>query len=197
MAEKFDASKYDDHEIAGERVWKEGGYLGDLRADYNMEKVNFPENSLIYINQAYLTVQKNKKIYYCDFLILGQIIEASNPPVNIGTYEPKEKEVKYLRPRYNKDTGKFLGVYETVGLLVVRGEPDEIFLNYGFDEMKSKVLYSTYRRKISNGFCGTIFNRHSTLIECGETDLNMSKLYFFLPSVTDRSESVNTYSISI
>ena len=40
-----------------------------------MEKVNFPENSLIYVNQAYLTIQKSKKIYYRDYYILGQIIE--------------------------------------------------------------------------------------------------------------------------
>ena len=173
------SNKNDEAEIAGERVWKEAGFFGNLRADNNMEKVNFPENPLIYINQAYLTVQKNKKIYCCDYFILGEIIEASNPPLNIETYELKENEVKYFRSRYNKETGKFLGVYENVGLLVVHREPDEIFLNYGYNKEKSKVLYSTYRIKIPNSFCGTIFNRHRTLIECEETDLNASKLYFF------------------
>ena len=34
-------------EMSGERVWKEPGFFGELRTDYNMEKVNFPENSLI------------------------------------------------------------------------------------------------------------------------------------------------------
>ena len=108
VAEK--SNKNDEGEIAGERVWKEAGFSGNFRADNNMEKVNFPENPLIYINQAYLTVQKNKNIYYCDYFILGQIIEASNSLLNIETYELKENEVKYFRPRYNKETGKFLGV---------------------------------------------------------------------------------------
>ena len=121
MAEKFEASKNGAQEIAGERVWKEPGVFGDVRTDNNMEKGNFPENSLIYINQAYLTFQKNKKIYYYDYFIFGQIIEASNPPSNIETYELKDREVKYYFPRYNKETGEFLGVYKTVGLLVVRG----------------------------------------------------------------------------
>ena len=45
-------------EIAGEPVWNKFGYFGQLRSDFNLEKVNFPENALFYINQAYLTVQK-------------------------------------------------------------------------------------------------------------------------------------------
>ena len=36
-----------------------------------MEKVNFLENALFYLNQSYLTVKKNKKGYYCDFFIVG------------------------------------------------------------------------------------------------------------------------------
>ena len=31
-----------------------------------MEKINFPENTLIYLNQLYLTVKKNKEIFCCD-----------------------------------------------------------------------------------------------------------------------------------
>ena len=132
------------------------------RSDYNMEKVNFPENTLLYVNQSYLTVQKNKTIYYCDYYIIGQIVGASNPPQNIDSYELQDREVKMVRPKYNSETGEFLGLYETVGLLVVRGDAEEIFLNYGFDKEKSKVLYSHYRRKIPNAFCGTMFNRHIT-----------------------------------
>ena len=103
-------------------------------------EVSFPQNSLILINQAYLTIQKNKKIYYRDYFILGQVIEVCNPPNDILKYELKDREVKFLCPRYNKDTGEFLGLYETIGLLVLRGDAEEIFLNYGYDQEKSKVL---------------------------------------------------------
>ena len=138
-------------------------------------------------------MKKIRKPITLIFFILGQIIEISNSPMVIKNYEPKENEVKYFRPTHNTVAGKFLGVYGIFGLFVVCGEPDEIFLNYGYDEEKSKILYSSYRRKIPNSFCGTILNRHRTLIECGETDLNTSKLYFFLPSITDRSECVDKY----
>ena len=95
-------------EIAGEPVWKKIGYFGKLRTDYNLEKVNFLENAFLYINQAYLTVQKSKKIFYGEYFLLGQIHESANPPSDIQSYECKDGEVKYYRPKYNRDTGKFL-----------------------------------------------------------------------------------------
>ena len=143
VAEKVDKNSMASEEISGERVWKEAGFFGELRTDYNMEKVNFPD-----INQTYLTIQKNKKIYYCDYFILGQIIEACNPPNeacnppnDISKYELEDGEVQFFRPTHIKDTGEFLGLYETTGFLVVRGYAEEIFLSYGYDIEKSKVFY--------------------------------------------------------
>ena len=56
VAENFNKDDLSPQEISGERVWKQAGFFGEIRTDYNMEKVNFPENSLIYTNQAYLTI---------------------------------------------------------------------------------------------------------------------------------------------
>ena len=94
-----------------------GRKCGNILAfsDYNMEKVNFPENTLLYVNQVYLTVRKNKKIYYCDYYIIGQIVEVSNTLENISTYHLKEREVKMVRSKYNSETGEFLGLYEKIG----------------------------------------------------------------------------------
>ena len=39
-----------------------------------------------------------------------------------------------VRPKYSSETGEFLGLCETVGFLVVRGDAEEIFLNYEFDK---------------------------------------------------------------
>ena len=41
---------------------------------------------------------------------MGQIIEAMGPPNDIKNYQRKDREVKYLQPRYNPETGAFLGV---------------------------------------------------------------------------------------
>ena len=60
-------------EVSGERVWRNFGYFDTRKSDYSMEKVNFPENTLLYINQAFLTVKKNKNIFYCDYYVLGVV----------------------------------------------------------------------------------------------------------------------------
>ena len=129
-----------------------------------MVKVSFPENTLFYINQSYLTVKKNKKIFYCDYFIIGQIVESSNLPLGVSSYTLKENEVKMVRPLFNPKTSEFKGLYETVGYLVVRGSPEKVFLNSGCNHEKSKILYSHYRRRIPNSFSGTVFNRHRTMI---------------------------------
>ena len=116
-----------------------------------------------------------------------------NPPSDIKNYKLKDREVKYLRPRYNPETGEFLGIYETISFLVARGDPFEIFLNYGFDLEKSKILYSTFRKKIPTSYCGTMFNRHKQMIESGEVNMKMPQLFSYLPSITDRSADINQY----
>lgn len=116
------------------------GHFDARKSDYGMEKVNYPVNTKIYLNQACLRIKKSKKIYYCDFFVTGQIVEASNLPEEISTYVLKENEVKMIRPKYNPETGKFLGLYEMVRFMVVRKSPEEVFFNYGYNKDKSKVL---------------------------------------------------------
>lgn len=40
--------------ISGEQIWKNLGYFGDEKANFNIEKKNFPENALFYVNQGLL-----------------------------------------------------------------------------------------------------------------------------------------------
>ena len=98
-----------------------------------------------------------------------------------------------VRPRYKPETGEFLCYYETIGYLVVRGSPEEVFFNYGFDKEKSKILYSTYCKRMSSSFSRTAFNRHKSMIESEEVEGDFSNIYFFLPAITDRSEDINQY----
>ena len=77
--------------------------------------------------------------------------------------------------------------------VVVRGSPEEVVFNYGFDKEKSKILCSTYRRRIPSSFSGTTLNRHKSRIESGEVEGDFSNAYFFLPATTDSSEEINQY----
>ena len=111
----------------------------------------------------------------------------------MSTNDLKENEVRMVRSKYNPETSEFLRLYETVGFVVARGSPEEVFCNYGYDKEKSKVLYFHYRRRIQNSFSGTIFNRHRVMIESGVADTEFSNNYFFLYFITDRNEENNKY----
>ena len=89
-------------------------------------------------------------MYYGGHFLLGQIIEAINPPENIANHVCKDREVEYYSPRYDASTSHFLGLYETVSYLVARGDDDDHFLGYGFCEENSNGLYSYHKHGIPN-----------------------------------------------
>ena len=49
-----------------------------------------PENSIMYLNQGYQSWKDNKKVYYADYFLIGQVNECLNPPKNLETYEFKD-----------------------------------------------------------------------------------------------------------
>ena len=49
-------------------------FFGKINTDYSTHKNDFPENCLVYINQAFLTLKDRDTMIYCDYVILGQII---------------------------------------------------------------------------------------------------------------------------
>ena len=55
-------------------VWSEYGYFKPQLCDFHLDKENYPENSILYINQGYLTIKDNKKLYYADYYNPGQNI---------------------------------------------------------------------------------------------------------------------------
>ena len=146
------ASKFD-HEngqvSSSPRIWPQYGCFNQQTTNFNMEKkISYSENSIIYINQVYLTVKINKKLYYHHYFLLGQITETINPQEKIASYVCKDCEVKFYMSHYDTSTGQFLGLYETIGYLVVRSDDDKHFLNYGLCEENSKILYSYLRNRL-------------------------------------------------
>ena len=120
----------EDEKKASEAVWQDNGYFGDINLDFSIHKKDFPENALIYINQAYLTVKDGDAMIYCDYNILGQIISLRNSPENLDEAIENDKTktlVKMFVPIYNNTTGQFLGVKETLVYIMPRNEPKESF----------------------------------------------------------------------
>ena len=183
-----------DDKLSGEKVWKENGFFKDIRPELNLEKVNMPENTLYYVNQAFLSTVKNGEIaMYVQNFIIGQLIFAANQPKDILQYECLPNEVKLLSCVYDLETGEFKGVRLQLAYIILRGDEQELFLSYGFDKSKSKVLYSYSKQQIPDAFVSTSFKKHFNEILNEKRNEDSSSLFYFLPSISDRKESINQW----
>ena len=177
---------------------EKNGFFNLQLCIFSLEKPNLPENTIFYINQGYLSYKDNKKVYYNDVFIIGQITPLQNQPENIDEYVPEENEVKIWRPKNDAKTGIFLGIEYCLAYLTVRNDLYEQFFDYGYSKENSKILYSTHKMKILSSFSTTLFNRHRIQYESGafgETDI--SNIFFFFSSTVDRLEEINKYLGSV
>ena len=182
-------------EKIGEQVWQRDGFFGKVNPDYSTHKNDFPENCLCYINQAYFTVKERDTMIYCDYIILGQIVVFRSTPEGEKIDElikNDKKLVKLYMPMYDVTTGKFLGMKESVGYIMIRNQEDEVFLSYGYSSEHSTSLYCYQKQPIPNIFRGTAFNSYK-LSNYLESKAEMSDICFYLPSITDRKEDINRY----
>ena len=186
-----------ENKLSGEKIWKKDGFFKDVRAELNLEKVNIPENCLLYVNQGFLSTVKSGEIaMYLNNFVIGQLIIAANQPKDIDTYVCLKNEVKLLSCVYEIESGQFKGIREQVAFIVLRGDPDETFLSYGFDKVKSKLLYSFSKQQIPNAFVSVAFKKHFEQIMSDDRN-ETSSLFYFLPSVSDRKEEINQHKNNV
>ena len=152
----------DDSKVS-ERIWIDYGFFGDQRAELTIQKANFPENCLCYINQATVSLVKGgDKAVYCDYVVIAQIMPMASidPAINLDTYVPKEKEVVIFCPVYNTNTGLYRGITKKLGLITLRGDAKERFFSYGFSKEKSSLLYCSMKTPLPNLFSCTAFKKY-------------------------------------
>lgn len=123
--------------------------------------------------------------------------ECLNTPKYLRNYKCENREVKMYRAKYDTTTGTFKGSCETLGYIMVRGDPQEYFLDHGYFKQNSKILHSYYKKRIQNSFSGTFFNRHRIQYETGALQTTYSNVCYFLPSTTDRIEEINRHMRSV
>ena len=96
-------------------------------------------------------------------------------------------------PVYDNTTGQFLRVKESLGYIMVRNEPEDSFLTYGYSAEHSAILFCYSKQPtMPNIFRGAAFNSHR-LQAYADSSTQMSDVFFYFPSITDRKESINRY----
>ena len=169
--------------ISREVVWKKLVF-SLTRADSNLLKRNFPENTLCYVNQGYISAVKGSELaIYNHILLLEQMTITTNQPNDIEMDECKRNETKLIKCLYDKMTGDFLGLQKELAYIVLRGGAMECFFPYGYNTKKSKVLYSATKDKIQMLFIITSFKKHfhEVLSKLHHTE-EFSTLFYFHPS---------------
>ena len=101
--------------------------------------------TIFYVNQAYLSYKDNKKIYYTDVYIIGQVVLLLNAPEDLQNYELKSDKLKIIKPKYDPVNRQLLCLTESLGYITVHGDEQEHFFDYGYNKENSKMLYSTHR----------------------------------------------------
>ena len=182
----------DDALKSTEKIWKESSFFGDQRAELTIAKANFPENTLVLVNQGSVSLVKGgEKTLYLDFVIIGQIVPAANvdPTIDLNEYDYKENEVMLYVPEYNTTTGLNGGLTKKLGYIILRGDPKERFLSYGYNKEQSSLLYCSMRKPLPNIFNYTSFKKHiSYLLDENQNNSKFSNLFLYLPSTLDRKE---------
>ena len=110
-----------------ETIWKLNGFFKDQRKDLTIKKPNFPENTLVYVNQGSISPIKDEQAIYLEFVILGQILPFANPDlkVNLDNYNFKDNAVLLFAPSYNTETGLCQGLKKKLGCITLRGDVNE------------------------------------------------------------------------
>ena len=76
-----------------ETIWKSNGSFKEQRTYLTIKKPNFPENTLVYMNQGSISPIKSEQAIYLEFVI--QILPFANPDpkINSGNHDFKDNEV--------------------------------------------------------------------------------------------------------
>ena len=61
-------------------IWPSYSYFKQQPCDFGTDKENMPEMLVFYINHGYQSSKDNKKVYYVDYFILGQVNQCLIPP---------------------------------------------------------------------------------------------------------------------
>ena len=181
-----------------EKIWKSNGFFGNQRTDSTIIKANFPENTIVYVNNGSIsTVKGGQTAIYLDYIIRAQILPVINFPDNLDNYQYEDNEVLLYVPLYNTQDGLYRGLKKSLTNIVLRGDELETLYSYEFDKEESKSLYSVNKQPLPNIFQTTAFKKHNLYL-MDQRNQEFSKIMFmFLPLTLDRKEELNQYSNNV
>lgn len=139
---------------------------------------------------------------YVQNFILGHLIVATNSLENIDNYVCERNEVKLITPIYNTDTGDFIGLKTNLALIMLRGDPEEVFSV--MDTIKKSrsccihMLNIEFQMSSILRKCFLKDEKHFREILNGRRKLEeFSNLFYYLSSTTNCKEKLNQFKNNV
>lgn len=157
--------KNDDSKKA-EYAWKENGFFNDQRSDLTILKPNFPENTLVYVNQVTISAVKDGHAIYLEFVITDQIMLIANPDpeIDLDKHDFKDHEALFFVPLYNTSTGLYRGLTKKLAHITLRGDVNERFYSYGYSKENKAPLFCPSKQPMPNIFHCIAFKKHQNYL---------------------------------
>ena len=133
----------DDETKNSEKVWQESGFFDDHRSDLTIQKANFPENTLCYVNQGSVSLLKGGgQVIYLELVVCGQLMPLANPDpsINLETHVFQENEALLYVPVYNKATGLYGGLTKKLAHITLRGDDSKRFYSLWLFKRKKRLV---------------------------------------------------------
>ena len=154
--------------------------FSDERADFNLEKRNFPENTLCYIDQGYIFTVNESELAIYNHVFMTVTLNQPKDTETCKTYE-----TKLISSLHYQTTDEFLGLSKKLAYIVLHGDDMECFFSYGFNEKKSKLLYPAPKDRILIAVISTYFEKHfHEILNERQHNKEFSSLFDFLPLIT-------------
>ena len=104
------------------------------RTNLTIAKPNFPQNTLVYVNNSSIMPRKGGHAMYLEFAILAQILLMANPSpsIDLDKRNCKDNEVLIFMSLYNTQNGSCIGYI--LSYITLRGNANENFHSYGSDK---------------------------------------------------------------
>ena len=175
-------------------------FFKEHTTDLTITKANFPENTLVYVDQGTVSPVKVGHAIYLEFVIIGQIMPIANPDpkIDLDNHDFKDNEVLLFVPVYNTQNGLYRRVTKKLGHITLRDDNNEKFYSYGYSKEKSTLLFCTNKQPLPNIFnCAAFKKHHNYLLDENQKSSQFSKKFLFLRSTLDRKEKIIQFNDNV
>ena len=170
--------------------FEKNGFFGDIDVGNDpLIKLNTPERTLFYINQAYGSYDSKKEetFYYNDCVVLAQEAALEDEVLTLDS----DMITSMYVPVYSNE-GKYLEKKTVKGLVTVNlKDTNPYFLDYGYTEGVTPSQQN--KSALPSFFSTTAYPNMKSSFKSGTIPKEQSRIFFYVNATIDRNDPSNRF----